>query len=389
MEQLSTIPTYPCLHAGVEVISVNGETVLLRSFSKTVMLSGEFVSSDLPDLLRRMDGKATFQEITTNMNETQRREFEQFLMLLLSKNLIHDKISADGDSFLQNRDGEKSHEYAYWSLLGASESEAIRRLASASVVIVNLGGVGLTVTRVLAASGVGKITAIDPHFVRASDVAFGYKLEDVGKSRAKTLAQDISVAKCKEFIPYTLDVSKLSNWDEVISDADLVVLCSDGMCLNAYDTTNETCIRHKTRWVSARIDRNRGIIGPFVVPEQTPCFRCYELRSRANSEHPEDHEALYRHWKNTDDIPDDWPIIPPYANVVGNYLALDIQRVLASNQLSIFHGRMFHIDFQTYESRFHEILKLPRCPACSRERERPLTRIWDIRPSIDASVSSD
>lgn len=389
MEQFSAIPTCPCLRAGVEVVSVDGETVLLRSFSRTVMLSGEFVSSQLPDLLRRMDGKATIQEITANVSETVRPEFEQFLSLLLSKGLLCEGTPADTDSDLRGRGGANTHEYAYWSLHGASASEAVRRLESASVVIVNLGGVGLTVTRALAASGVGKITAIDPHPVRASDAALGYRAEDVGKSRVNAVARDIAAGKCRKFVPRASSVQELSNWDEVVSEADLVVLCSDAMSLAPYDITNEACIRHKTRWVSARIDRSRGIIGPFVVPEQTPCFLCFELRSRANSEHPGDHEAIYRHWKNIDGISDDWPIIPPFAGVVGNYLALDIQRVLAGNQLSMFLGRMFHVDFQTFESRFHDILKLPRCPACSRERGRPLTRIWDIRPATEASVSGD
>jgi molybdopterin-synthase adenylyltransferase len=389
MEQFPALPARPCLRPGVEVVPVDSESVLLRSFSNTVMLSGKFVSSQLPDLLHRMDGKATLEEISANASEAGRREIEQFLSLLSSKQLLGEGNSSDTDSALIDGSGVNTHEDAYWSLSGTSADEATRRLESASVVIVDLGGVGLTVTRTLAAAGVGKITAIDPHPVRASDAIFGYKLEDVGKSRVNAVARGISPAKCREFIPRVSTVQDLSDWDDLVAEADLVVLCSDGMSLAAYDATNEACIRHKTRWVSARIDRSRGIIGPFVVPEQTPCFMCYELRTRANADHPEDHEALYRHWKNTEAIPDDWPIIPPLASLVGDYLALDIQRVLGGRQLSMFYGRMFHVDFQTFESRFHEILKLPRCPACSRERARPLTRIWDIRPEAMASASAD
>src|SRR5262249_34321735 len=189
----------------------------------------------------------------------------------------------------------------------------------------------------------------------------------------------IASQKCKNFVPIAASMVSLSNFDELVSEADLVVLCSDNMSLAGYNLTNEACIRHKTCWVSARIDRSRGIIGPFVVPEQTACFVCFELRSRANSEHPTDHEAIYQHWKEIDSIPDNWPTIAPFVNVIGNYLAIDIQRVLAGNHLSAVFGRILYLDLHTFESRFHEILKLPRCPACSRARERPLTKIWDIR----------
>jgi bacteriocin biosynthesis cyclodehydratase domain-containing protein len=347
------------------------------------MLSGEFVK-ELPALLHLMDGRTSLQKITAGIPETAHAEFEQFILLLSNKGML-----SDGPASASSHDlnGAHTHQNAYWSLHASSAEEAAIRLNRANVVVVDLGGVGLTVTLALAAAGV-RITGIDHRTVRACDQGVGYEAQDVGKLRVSAVERHLNTENCKSFIPLSENIQRLSNWDEIVSKADLVVLCSDGMSLAAYDRTNETCLRQKTRWVSARIDRHRGLIGPFVVPEQTACFTCFELRSRANSEHPTDHAAIYRHWKNNVDTPDDWPIISPFAGIVGNYLALDIQRVLVDNQVSLFLGRTFHVDFHTLESRFHDILKLPRCPVCSRERGRPLTRIWDIR-TAESSVCSD
>jgi bacteriocin biosynthesis cyclodehydratase domain-containing protein len=278
--------------------------------------------------------------------------------------------------------GRNNHQSAYWSVHGTAAAEAASRFKRAHVVVADLGGVGTTVARALATAGVGTITGIDHRLVRTCDQGFGYAAQDVGMPRASAVAAVVRAESETRFIPVRERVQDLSNWDDIVAEADLVVACSDGMSLGTYEPTNEACLRQKKRWVSARIDRSRGLIGPFVIPGQSACFTCYELRSRANAEHPQDHAALYRHWKSSDDVAPDWPIMLPFAGVVGNYLALDIERVLAGNQLSMFMGRVFHLDGQTFESRYHEVLKLPRCPACSRERERPMTRIWDIRTAV-------
>jgi bacteriocin biosynthesis cyclodehydratase domain-containing protein len=102
------------------------------------------------------------------------------------------------------------------------------------------------------------------------------------------------------------------------------------------------------------------------------------LRSRVNTEHPTDDEALYQHWKKIDSIPNNWPIISPVLNLISSYLALDVLKVLVGSSVSAVLGRVMYIDFSTLESSFHEILKIPRCPDCSRGRDRPLNKIWDI-----------
>jgi len=383
MDESPKVPVYPRLLPGTELIGVDGNTVLLRSFSRTVMFSGEFVK-ELPALIGQMDGRTPLEELSSRVPERARAEFEQFLALLMNKHMLCDGVA----SGLLRTNGVHSQQDAFWSVQGPLPDETAERMERTHVVIVDLGGVGLAVTLALAAAGFTRITGIDHRTIRGSDRELGYRQLEVGELRVDAVAARLNTAGCQHFWPVNQCVQQLPNWDDLVSKADLVVLCSDGMSLGAYEQTNETCLRHKTRWVSGRIDRQRGLIGPFVVPEQSACFTCFELRSRANSEHPGDHAAIYRHWKDTVETPDDWPVHPAFAAIVGNYLALDIQRVLAGNQVSVFLGRMFHLDFQTLESRFHDVLKLPRCPACSRERSRPLTRIWDIR-AAEASHSTD
>src|SRR5262249_45641957 len=148
-----------------------------------------------------------------------------------------------------------------------------------------------------------------------------------------------------EALPTSID--ETPNWDDVVAKADIVVVCSDNMSMAGYDRTNETCIKHGVRWTSARIDRQRAVIGPFVIPEQTACFSCFDARSRATADRPDDHEALYCHWKGVHGCPQEWPFLASFAGIVGNFLALDLLRVLAGQHLSSTAGRVVHIELPT------------------------------------------
>jgi len=375
---------YPQLRPGVEVISIDRGRVLFRSFSGTVMFTGEFIASELPKVLAQMDGNTTDAQIADTISEEFREEFENFLKLTTGKQLLVDAKAARNG----NPSGMKSHQRAYWSLFPNDPEDAYGRLQAATLLIGNGGCLASTVMRALAAAGVGRIVAVDPHPVRSLEEMFRNPAaeEAAGADRKEALS---AAGKRTEYVPIAGTVEGLSNWEELVSHADLVVLASDNMSLAGYSVTNEACIRQQKRWVSARVDRTRGIIGPLVAPRESACFTCFELRSRANAEHPTDHEALYRHWKNVDSVPCNWPVNESFLSLIGSYLALDIQRVLTGTQVSAFLGRIFHVDLHTFESKFHELLKIPRCPSCSRVAERPLTRIWDVGSADNRHVSAD
>jgi molybdopterin-synthase adenylyltransferase len=280
-----------------------------------------------------------------------------------------------------------SHEEAYRSLFTSHVTDTVKRLEASTVIVSNLGGVGSTIARILARAGVGKLVLIDPKLVNCSDELFGYNEGGVGRPRAEILATDMSMRHSTDIVSIVASVDTLGDYDNIVSTSSLVVLASDNMSLSGYERTNAACLKHGVRWISARIDRSQAVIGPFIVPDQTACFTCLELRARANADHPQEHEAIYRHWKSTDGCPDSWPTIAPFVNIVGNYVALDVQRILSGSQPSVVLGRLLNLNLNTFEARFNTILKLPRCPACSRARERPLSKIWDIRSPLETPAT--
>ena len=346
----------------------------MRFFDGTVLLSGEFATSKLAKVLNLLDGTNTIERVYDEVGIGYQPELDHLLQVLGSKGLIWGQTSKVAVA----SPCTQSHERAYWALVGPNESVPLERLQASVALIVGLGGIGYGLSKTLAAAGVGKIIGVDPTCVREGDESLGYDKDEIGKPRAEIAASRINDMRRGLFVPFVGKVDDSECTANLVKEADLVVITNDNMSLGAYDLINELSLRFSTPWVSARVDRNRGIIGPFVVPGQTACFTCYELRNRANSEHPADHDALYQFWKGSDLFPDDWPVLPPFLNLIGSYLALDILRVFGRRDLSAFIGRVLYIDSQSLISTAHPVLKLPRCPACSRCRYRPLTKIWDV-----------
>jgi adenylyltransferase/sulfurtransferase len=361
--------------------------VLFRSFSGTVMLSGGFVSSVLAALVPQLDGSRPVEELLREVRADFQPEFEHFLRVMEEKGFLQQGSQRGAEQQMLSRTPISPGELAYWSLHTPRADEAVASLAESTVVVAGLGGVGTAVARTLAASGVGQLVLVDPQVVAPSD-ADGDIGRDIGRATTEALTDWLRQQGKTQVSAVPATVDSAATWDEIVSEADVIALCSDNMSLAGYSRTNDACIRLGTRWVSARIDRHWAIIGPFVIPEQSPCFTCFELRSRANADYPADHEALYRHWRNVNDCPSAWPSLAAFAEITGNFLAVDMLRVLGGKHLSAAAGRVIHLDLHTLESRTHELLKLPRCPACSRTRQHPLTRIWDVVPKPPSTTEN-
>ncbi|RGP35558.1 hypothetical protein D1012_19320 [Pseudotabrizicola alkalilacus] len=336
-DDATQLPDYPRLRRNVNIAFVADGSVLVRGHGGSVSLSGPFVSDALPQLLPRLDGQTGIDVLIGAVNEDFRPECHEFLQVMQARGFL-----ADGPE----PDDSESGRAAFWAQDARGNDAAAASLAAAWIVVAGHGAVGTAVHRALTAGGVGRCT----HLPRAA-------LADSGSAAAAT------------------------------RDASLIILASDAMSLAGVDAVNELTQRNKTPWLLLRIDRSNALIGPYVVPGDTACFACYELRARANAERPDEHQALFRSWRAAPETSADFPTPPEYGQIVGSWVALDVMRAFVGGRAPVTAGRIIALDLKTLGSTTRDILRLPRCPACSRQIALPLTRIWDI-PKAGAASSA-
>jgi bacteriocin biosynthesis cyclodehydratase domain-containing protein len=119
------------------------------------------------------------------------------------------------------------------------------------------------------------------------------------------------------------------------------------------DRVNQASLEQGWPWIPAVIESGAAVIGPAVIPRQTACYRCYELRRLANAG-PSGQRAPM----------DDAAAPAPLAACAGSFLALEAVRLISRLAAPQSAGRTIVLDFFAPMIATHRVLRLPNCPAC-------------------------
>jgi bacteriocin biosynthesis cyclodehydratase domain-containing protein len=143
------------------------------------------------------------------------------------------------------------------------------------------------------------------------------------------------------------------------------------------DAFNLACIEASTTWISCRIVGLEMDIGPTVIPSVTPCFKCFDLRAKSNRTDYDDYLRVERHLQ-TDRLDSGKLLV----NTCIGLAALEIVKALTHFAEPATYGHLFSMNLLTLEGRRHPVLKIPRCPHCSRQStERPTIEAWQRAPA--------
>lgn len=66
----------------------------------------------------------------------------------------------------------------------------------------------------------------------------------------------------------------------------------------------------------------------------------------------------------------------PLPGLVGLLTALEATKMITRFARPTLYGKLYEVDFLTLRAELHEVLKLPRCPACGVTRRTPLINPW-------------
>ncbi len=145
--------------------------------------------------------------------------------------------------------------------------ESQQKLLQSTIVIVGCGGLGSVAAVYLAASGVGNIHLIDFDVVDISNLhrQVFYKIDDIGKSKAKVLANHIrSISPFVNVTTSDQPITKANIFDQ-IDDYDIVVDCTDS--LPTKYLLNDYCVITDHILVYGSLYKNDGYIASFNIPE--------------------------------------------------------------------------------------------------------------------------
>jgi bacteriocin biosynthesis cyclodehydratase domain-containing protein len=245
------------------------------------------------------------------------------------------------------------------------------RLADASVSLVGAGPMGARIAETLLQHGIGRIRLLEG---REPDEVWHALLSpspptgaDPGESgSASVMLRDRLLGLGYRGVEaFDAGVNEEAV-GRAVSSSDITVVALEQLDIRAMHLINRHCIGAGRPWVHSSLDGGRGVVGPLFVPGTTACYN--DFRSLAEAADPSPLMArAYRRHAIRRGAASFSPGLPAHAEIVSGFASLAVVHFLLSST-SYLLGRVLTIDFDRMLIDVEDVLKLPRCPVCGRQR---------------------
>ena len=360
-----------------------------RLHSLTFSLALRDSSSELlARLLPLIDGHKTVGDLSLELEPFGREAVHQALGHLLEAGAL-ELVDAGEPGALTREERERfqaqiaffSHFVAPAGALPDAESYSPRsgldyqaRVKAAHVAVFGLGRIGSQLVKALSLAGLGSITAVDSEPVEGADLCSDgwFGPEQKGRSRATAVRDLTALLNPTVRVTAESDPADLAALQELLTASDFAVLCRDHLNPAEYETFNRATLATNVPWTSARLAGFEFHIGPTVIPYETSCYTCANLRLKSNL--PDfDEYRLVEEFLNTNRLVPETLAFTPGATLV----ALEVLKGISRFTTPATCSHVYSLNLLTMESRLHPVLKIPRCPACGRPAQpRPTIHAW-------------
>ncbi len=164
--------------------------------------------------------------------------------------------------------------YARHVMLDDIGIDGQRRLLASHVLIIGAGGLGSPAGLYLAASGVGRITAVDHDHVELTNLQrqIAHTTSRLGQPKAESLRQQALALNPEVDFRAVVRRADAALLDRLVPDADVVLDCSDNFATR--HAINAACVRHGKPLVSGAAIAFDAQVGVYHPAAGGPCYAC-------------------------------------------------------------------------------------------------------------------
>jgi molybdopterin/thiamine biosynthesis adenylyltransferase len=160
-----------------------------------------------------------------------------------------------------------------------------KKILSAKVLIIGVGGLGSPVAEFLTRAGVGTLGIVDNDKVSLSNLHRQtlYNTSDIGKSKVKIAKEKIKKINYNTKVKiYKIRLSSI-NFKKIINNYDYIVDGSDNF--KTKFLINDFCLKHKKFLVIGAISKFDGHVFTFDFKnKKLPCLRCFFQESKISDD---------------------------------------------------------------------------------------------------------
>jgi molybdopterin-synthase adenylyltransferase len=355
-----------CFLTWTEPPDASGDEVFrIVSWRRSLTLKGHSFREFSRSVIPLLNGSNSMDMICESVSDLfDRPDLEAALDMLGAQGLVVEAVNAEGDQ------PQRLHAQLAWLGEAAPEGRVAQRwLTGASVTVFGAGGPGASAARILAASGIGRLTLVDPAQVGSVDPYFSplFRAADQGKNRAEVLAAVLGdIAPEVKITAHAKRPETQGDVAALIENADFVLCLLDSGELNLALKLNRACRAQGVRWLAGAMEGTELVIGPgFSGAADAPCYMCWRMREVACAANPEARFALERRLdKLRQDLSGRRENLAGGADIVGAMLACEVISVLSGAGEPALDGRFLVVEVPGLRQEKHTILRKPGCPVC-------------------------
>ena len=225
--------------------------------------------------------------------------------------------------------------------------EGQKKLKSASILVMGLGGLGSAVSYYLTAAGIGTIGLMDMDVVSLSNLQrqIIHSTDTLGKNKTDSALTTLS--KLNPTVNFKIINEKLTpqNSISIIKNYDFIVDCSDNFSTKFL--VNDSCIKAKKPF---NIGGVRGFEGQLmtVIPFKSACYRCVFSSPPPSPDSP-------------------LPVLGATPGFAGTVQAMEAIKYIVGEKEGLLANYLFVFDLLSMSFQKIKIKTDEKCPACGKE----------------------
>jgi molybdopterin-synthase adenylyltransferase len=361
------LPNRPQLQRSYYVLTVpDSNEIQLQSDGRALRLQPADSSDLLQTLLSLLDGTHTVDEILSLMSKYDRDQVVDSLYRLKESRLLEDASPSQSQLSPQQRSCFDSQLTFLAHFVDAPEAH-LATLLQSRVAVLGGGATGSHVLKSLASIGVGSLVGIEWPFGRCDEPI------DVHEELRRASGGIHPWCSYEEF---TLTDCRPDSIGEAVGESQLLVVALDKPDPGLLESVNAACVGSGQAWIPVGLRAWEGFVGPTVIPNETACFACYSLRTKANLAEFEPFQRYENHLKAG--APRRvFGSLPQFSPIIAGMTAIEVAKILTRFSAPTTFGRVLTFDFLSFIAAFHPVLKLPRCPVCGAPAQHlPMNKPW-------------
>ncbi len=364
---LLNLPEYPNFAPRFRLFEQK-EEIIFKSYSEEVVLKAPVVKEAIHWLWKKKGEKLNLFQLLDQWNGD--ANLSLIMSSLVNKGIMENKQITDP------LEEEYSSQISVFSHVNGGNGmthelqrggQYQRRLQQAKVMVFGNGVTASNLLRQLAMIGIGKLNVVGEGVVNERLINKGgwFHRQDLNQPRTTALKNALTDLKPKlNFNDYNSVEILEGLSDEELPD--MIILAEDAYHQEIYHKVNKFCLQKNIPWSSIRQSGWNVEIGPTIFPNQTACFKCFELRRQGGLS---DQTTLNG---KMIDLRSGWFHLP----IGVDWLSMETLKLLTGFGEVSSTAKTIVFLVPTMNIKKHKVLRLPNCPDCKNTLAKPATTPW-------------